>query len=234
MEKLRDSPPISVDGVPLVPYLRRVREEEFSGEIRNIIFLEELGEMALSRKRVSPKVIRRRRALRRGPAKRLDDDQVREEYGIMQKPYEMPVKNVIWLLKKHPTLTPAKIAAELDMNKVYAGQVVRKLLIRVGWRAFGETEALLVRTPLKKTHRYKLTDIGRTLEVEEIYAAYKGGTLPANLAPVSSEEVRPLAPDAETEIHPPSLEASALEGLVERGLRIVISGRVEVVFRFGR
>lgn len=119
-----------VNGEPVEDFLDKEEQAEKTDRI-NQVASEDLKSMQLQRRRriIRPKYPSQTACS--GPVERWSDDKIRREYGIMQKPFNTRVENVLWVIINKGPVNSKQICEELGVNQSAVGDVLSKISRRL-------------------------------------------------------------------------------------------------------
>lgn len=134
VEKIRpDDPALTVEGEPLEDHLAEKEEKTKGDEIREERGKDEAEKRRVKRKGLSAKYDKRplkRKVTKR--VRRLTDRQIREEYGLMTKPFKTKMENILWVIVNEGPITPPEIAAKLGEKPADVSGFLSRLYKRIG------------------------------------------------------------------------------------------------------
>lgn len=134
VEKIKENEHgVTVEGEPLEDHLAEKEEKTKGDEIR-----EERGKDEAEKQRMRRKGIKARydkRPLKRKVTKRvrrLTDREIREEYGLMEKPHKHKMENILWMIVNEGPVVPAEIGAKLGVAIGDVSGALSRLMKRLG------------------------------------------------------------------------------------------------------
>lgn len=152
---------ITVEGVPLEELLEEKEKQERKNEI-DLVCKEESVARTRSMKRT---MIKERMREKGGVAKRvrrLTDNQIRREYGIMEKPYKTNMENVLWCIIEMGPISANEIAEMIGVRKNDASGMAGRMAKRL--------PDYITRDETVKPFIYKAT---QEISTEAAYRKYK-------------------------------------------------------------
>lgn len=133
-EKIRENETgVTVEGVPLEVYVSEEEEKTKGDEIQQERGKDEAEKRKVKRKGLSAKYDKR--PLKRKVTKRVrrwTDREIREEYGLMTKPFKTKMENILWVIVNEGPITPPEIAAKLDAKPADISGFLSRLHKRIG------------------------------------------------------------------------------------------------------
>jgi len=144
--------------------------------------------------------------------------EIRKEYGIMEKPFKTAVENILYLIINKGPISAAEIEALLGKKKNHLSAPLSKLYERLGDRA---AKPILTRKK-RPGGSYEYSAV-KDVSVESGYMKYQ------NSGRRSKSQIPEDETDTSTSIK------KAIENAIKDhlGVNVVISGKVEVVFKLG-
>ena len=192
-------PNITVDGKPIDIYLEGEKEKILQNDVQQII--QEALKPAIYREAKKRLDSLRERSSR---TRRLSLEQIRKEFGIMTKPFNTDIKNVLWVFLNKGAVSTGDISSQVGISKQRASETIIKLRKRI--------PDLFIKTPHETTpnlYNYALTESYKTFSVEILYDLYRG-----KKSTTTKKEEKKII----------NLENLALN----------VTGKIEIVFRWER
>jgi hypothetical protein len=233
---------ITINGIPLDEYLKMRDASEKDLEIDEDI-KERTKRLAAiqtkTRYEADTKKVARRVTF-------LTDRQIRKEYGIMAKQFQTMAENVLWVLINRSPITLAEIANELQVGDKKNSCSAALATI---YKSLGPANGycMLEREKYRNGHRYTWTDT--EADVQRAHDLMK-----KSLRDMRKEKKEPKAETKEphrslaeacaehaahTLIGPSDKKKDAISEVVEHavehalGLKVDVSGKIEIVFKIG-
>lgn len=232
---------ITVGGVPLEDHLAFEEEDGKSKEAE-----KSRNDIVRDRKRIAASVRRPKARYagsnsKRSRVKRFTDNELRRLYGIMEKPFETVVENLLWVLKEYGPLTSNQLKQYFpDMPYSSLSSRLSVLYKRM------EKLGLMSRSVVVggKGYTYELTEktIGHTAQELATYLDKRKGrkVLRPPKAKNKPDKKKPAADEVAPEKQPPKEEPftdpfEAISEVVSKqlGVNVVVSGKIEIVFKLG-
>lgn len=170
---------------------------------------------------------------RSGRTRHLTAREIRREYGIMSKPFETTVENIIWvIMEKHP-IKVKEIAKEIGWEKPLNTLSAQ---IKTVWDRLG-TEAQIIdryKEPGDMAYTYTVRE-GVSLSTEAAIQKYKVTPDPRYKKKKAEKllaKEKGMMDAEELNTNGPIERAVAETVSNQLGMKVKVSGRVEVVFRF--
>lgn len=209
---------ITKDGKPLREYFREIIKEDARSEFHSVVG---------HRTSLIRHGVKSRFPVLTGVAKRvrrLTDDEIRKEYGIMEKPVGGVVENICWLLTQKDKVTSSDVAKELGIPTPDVASRFVKIYKRL------EPKGILTRKREGLGYTYRLTPTGKQLTAKELYEEYtiKLQTLkpkPQNV------EATPVTEDKIVATHTPE---ELIESIRRLKLVVELRGTIKILFGFVR
>lgn len=249
---------VFIEGKPLEKYLEDFERDQKSKEVENVRRgfeskrLKTRGTYASERKALEET----RRVSKR--VRWLSDHEIRKEYGLMEKPFETHPENAIWVILQKGPATVRQVGEQLQWKG--KGNTLSAMMATV-WKRLGQDHPgaakILDRqkdphTPAHSYFKAEGLDISPEAAIEEYKLA---GRRQAKMAvaekrgEVYEDDTSP-APEVESAKKPERLDlnlntqekpdvSSRLTKVVEEaiqttlGVKVEVSGRIEIVFKFG-
>lgn len=163
---------IFIEGKPIEKYLEDQERDRKSHEVEGIRKSQETKyhkAVVYTSERVQKDNRRVARRVRRLPA-----DQIRKEYGLMNKPYGTNIENVLWCIVNKAPITTKEIAKELK----YTGDLsstMANVWNSLGCTGKGGSACLIDRSRVKGKgpRRFAYFVLDKKLTVEQIYKDFK-------------------------------------------------------------
>jgi hypothetical protein len=240
---------VTVGGEPLASVLARELEERKREEAEDAAEREvrEKRRVILRHSKAGPLPAETSRVSQR--ARHLTPDEIRKEYGIMQSPYSSQIENVLWVIRENGPISPVAIAKQLSVKPIRI-QGVCSLL----WRTMKHCAPPLMFREMKGgSYLYRTADLQVT--VEQMYSAYREAKVwktPARKPKTKRVEIditpksgRKTPSERLLEMAQPLMGqdkdgktrmVEVIERAVEKefGVKVEVSGRVDIVIRFER
>lgn len=224
---------VFVDGKPLTKFLEDAERDDKSREIEEIrkkdsqkekltvVYSDERAEV--DTRKVSKRV------------RRFTDREIRKEYGIMQKPFNTTAENAIWIIMEKGPLSVKDIGNELKWE---GKNNTLSAMIATIWQRLGNMHEgafeILDRSRETGKFFYRKAD-GIDVSVEAAIQKYHhAGTTKYRK---DTKGLRPKDKVAEDKFQDKMVDNSLITKIMPEGenaLKIKISGRVDIVFRFER
>jgi len=225
---------ITVDGKSLTSLLADELDEEKSREVAEI----RQAQIKIPRGKHKPHA-RYNYKERSSRTKRLTDNQIRKEYGLMQKPYDNPSCNIIWtILNSDKPLSPKDIAEAIEFDKPMS---TFSALMSTMYSAL-EPLNVIARKPFKTTFQYfKHVGAPENLDAEKLWDEIKIYTREQHRRRAKSKIISPTtssSPHHLGETLPPVPAGPLVEAIEEAitkvlGIKVEVSGQVNIVIRLG-
>lgn len=134
VEKIRDGDPeLTVEGVPLEVYVAEEEEKTKGDEIDQERGKDEAEQKKVKRQGLKAKYDKRplkRKVTKR--VRRLTDREIREEYGLMKKPFKTKMENILWVIVNEGPVTPKEIGDKLGIKPGDISGFLSRLIKRIG------------------------------------------------------------------------------------------------------
>jgi hypothetical protein len=243
---------VFIEGKPLEKYLEDDERDQKSKEVEEVRseFIKK------SRKTHGTYADERQQPDTRKVSKRtrwFTDSEIRKEYGIMEKPFEGNAENAIWVILQKGPLTVKGIGEQMQWHG--KGNTLSALVATV-WTRLGNMHngaaKILDREkdPHSTAHRYfkaEGIDISPEAAIEQ-YKLIGAKQHQMKRAATRGEEYKEEAPKKTrrivgSKLHPihnnetkePANLTKVIEQVIETtlGIKVEVSGHVEVIFKFG-
>ncbi len=133
-EKIReDETGVTVEGVPLEVYVAEEEEKTKGDEIQQERGKDEAEKRKVKRQGLKAKYDKRpvnQRVVKR--VRRWTDREIREEYGLMEKPFKHKMENILWMIVNEGPVIPTEIAAKLGIAPGDVSGALSRLMKRLG------------------------------------------------------------------------------------------------------
>lgn len=134
VEKIRENDPeVTVEGVPLEVYVAEEEEKTKGDEINQERGKDEAEKTKVKRQGLKAKYDKRplkRKVTRR--VRRLTDREIREEYGLMTKPFKTKMENILWVIVNEGPILVPEIAAKIEAKPADVSGFLSRLHKRIG------------------------------------------------------------------------------------------------------
>jgi hypothetical protein len=165
---------------------------------------------------------------RSGRTRFFTDREIRKEYGIMAKPFQTTVENIIWAIFHKQPITVKQIAKEINWEKSISSLSAQMKGI---WDRLGVEAQIIDRKPVKggPGFTYFVRD-GVDMTDEAAIQKYKATPDPRSKKSKKNNRIKEMLEISE-EVSP--IEKVISETISNKlGVKVEVTGHVEVVFRF--
>lgn len=226
----------------------RERHSEFMEQHRKevgdkVVILRQRHQKAKGAQEETKRVSRRTR--------HLTSDEIRKEYGIMEKPYKTHVENMLWLIVNKGPLGLREMAGFLEYEDFKKATRSLSGPLSQIWRVLGDGPdgvSLLKRHPEDGRNFYSVA--GEVTSIETLFETYKErnrkilakkrararGEEPDNPENIESEEDQVQGIMRKTQEINTSPLGKAIEETVKKalGIEVQVNGRIEILFGWKR
>ena len=233
---VKDLEGVFVEGKPLAEYLGVIERDDKSRDIEDIRKQSELKRkltIVYSNEKGGPEDTRK--VARR--VRHLTDREIRKEYGIMTKPFASKAHNAIWAIWEKGPLTVKQIADEIEFkgSPSSASAMISTIWGRLGNQRDPEMD-ILERNQHDNYYLYSKKP-GVDISVEQAIERYqRSGSRQyrqkskEKKAYTNVEPSKPITKKTEAILQ----EILGVDAAKDLGIKIEVSGRVDIVFRFER
>ena len=220
---------VFVEGKPLCEFLE---DEERDDKSRQIEDVRKQGEKRQKQTVVygdekKPLEDTRRVAKR---VKHYTDREIRKEFGIMKKPFGSHAENAVWAIWEKGPLSTKEVGAEIEYS---SSQSSLSAMVSTIWHRLGHMHpgaaCILERSSHHGTFQYQKKS-GVDISVEQAIEKYKL---------TGSKQYKVANGKAKPSLHPNSSSSKLADDIKQvvskhLGLKVEVSGRIDVVFRWER
>jgi hypothetical protein len=228
---------VFIEGKPLAEYLADLERDEKSHEVEE---LRKGAEVKFKRSRSyvdERQIVDTRKVSRR--VRHLTDRQIREEYGLMEKPFQSHGENAIWAIWNRGPVSVREIGEIIEWkgkdNSLSA-------MVATVWSRLGdmhEGSAKIMTRESKNGRFYYMKAPGLDMSTEAAIEKYKltgkKQWKAKNGKKVNSKKANSPIPDDRSILPgpiPPPDDPDIITETIQKVLGVKVSGRIEIVFKW--